>query len=114
MAKKKINVYTNMNNHMDNFSINAIIDNNVIKYIDSDYNKFVINLKNNILIKENKDFVIEIDFMNNLIKILMKEYKMEFEKEIRTLELSYHNNIYYVKYKLIDENIINEYELKNL
>ena len=114
MSKIRINVYTNMDNKKENVLINAIKDNNVIKYIDSDYNKYVVNIEGNILIKENKDFFITIDFPNNLIKILMKEYNKEFKKEIETIELNYNNNNYFVKYKLIDEKVINEYKIKIL
>lgn len=114
MTKIRINVYTNMDNHEENVIHKAIADNDVIKYIDSDNNKFVVDCNKNILMKENDEFIINIDFGNNLISIAMKEYQKEFKKEIKTLAINNDNNIYYVKYKLIDENVINEYQIKFL
>ena len=102
MAKIIINVYTNMDNHEENVIYNAITDNNVIKYIDSDNNKFVVDCNKNILIKENNEFNISIDFGNNLITIFMKEFQKSFEKEIQTLAINYDKNIRWNFYKNID------------
>ena len=44
----------------------------------------------------------------------VKEYNKEFFKEIKTETIINNNNIYYVKYKLIDENTINEYKIEFL
>jgi len=112
MAKIGINVYTNMDNVIENKNINAIVDNNVIKYIDSDNNKFIVDISNNVLIKENDEFIIKIEFSRNFISIILKEYSKEYIKEIETLAIEHNDNSYYVKYKLIDENIINEYKVK--
>jgi hypothetical protein len=35
-----------------------------------------------------------------------------FDKEIRILDKKIVNNYFYLKYLLVDENIINEYEIK--
>lgn len=114
MSKKKIKIYTNLNEIINNEVIDAIVLDNVIKYIDLVNNKFVVKINKNILIKETNDSVIKIDFNKNIISILLKEYNKEFYKDIKTLSLSHDNNIYYVKYKLIDENIINEYQIEIL
>lgn len=114
MSKKKIKVYSNLNEIINNDLIDAIVLNNVIKYIDLVNNKFVVDLSNNILIKETDESVVKIDFNKNIISILLKEYNKEFYKDIETLSLINNDNLYYVKYKLNDENIINEYQIEIL
>jgi len=114
MSKKRINIYTNMDKIINNDNFDAIVSNNVIKYIDLVNNKFVVDCNNDILIKENNDTLVKIDFSKNIISILLKEYNKEFYKEIDTLLINRDNNIYYVKYKLIDENVINEYRIEFL
>ena len=114
MSKKQINVYTNMDGVVDNKIINVIVDNSMIKYIDSCNNKFIVDLSKNVLTKENNESIINILFNENLIKVFIKDFNKEFIKEIKTIELINENNRYYVKYKLIDEDIINIYEIKFL
>lgn len=114
MAKNRINVYTNMDNIKENATFNAICNKNVIKYLDSVNNKVVVDCNKNILTKENGEYFIKIDFNKNIITIFMKEYQQEFIKEIKTLVINNDNNLYSVKYKLIDENVVNEYEIKFL
>ena len=114
MAKIKINVYTNMDNIKENKIFDAIINQRVIKYLDSANNKFVVNCEKNILTKENNEYFIEIDFNKEMITILLKDLGKKFIKEIKTLDINNDNNCYFVKYKLIDENLVNEYEIKFL
>ena len=112
MTKKIVNVYTNMDDKIDNIVIDAIVENKVIKYLDREHNKIIVDCDNNILIKENNEYIIKIDFLKNIISVLLKDYNKEFVKEIKTLMINSDNNIYYVKYKLIDENLINEYKIE--
>lgn len=114
MAKKDIKVYTNMDNFKETNIFSAIVLDNVIKYIDLVNNKFVVNYIENILIKENDESIIKLDFNKNIISIFLKEYNKEFIKYIKTISSNFDNNIYYVKYKLIDENVINEYQIEFL
>ena len=114
MSKRRINIYTNMDKIINNNNFDAIVFNNVIKYIDLVNNKFVIDCNNDILIKENNDTIVKIDFNKNIISILLKQYNKEFYKNINTILINKDNNVYYVKYKLIDENIINEYRIEIL
>ena len=114
MSKNRINIYTNMDKIINNNNFDAIVSCNVIKYIDLVNNKFVVDCNNDILFKENNDTIVKIDFNKNIMSILLKEYNKEFYKDIETLLINKDNNIYYVKYKLIDENVINEYRIEIL
>lgn len=114
MAKQKIKVYTNMDNNIESNTFDAILVNNVIKYIDLVNNMFVIDCSNDILSKENNDTKIVINFKKNIISIFLKEYNKEFIKDIETMFINKEEKKYTVKYRLIDEDIINEYQIEFL
>ena len=77
-------------------------------------NKMIIDMENNIINRENSDYVFDIDLINNKIIISMKKLDKKFEKSIKTLDITRSNKMYSVKYLLLDENIINEYYVKFL
>lgn len=112
MQKIKIKVYSKLNDIEENNEFLAIIDNNLIKYIDLENNKMNIDMKNNTIIRENTDYFFNIDFNNNKITITMKKLNKIFEKEINTMEISRTKKSYLVRYLLTDENIVNEYYVK--
>lgn len=110
--KLKIKIYSELDNLVESEEYFAIKTDNVIKYIDLANNKMNIDLENNLIIRENSDFIFNIDFINNNINIFMKKIKKYFNKKINTLKLIKTNNSFEVKYKLIDENIINNFYIK--
>ncbi len=112
MKRTKINVFTKLNNVEENNEFLAIKSDNLIKYIDLENNKMIIDIKNNVIIRENDDYLFNMDFSNNKIIIKMKKLDKEFEKNIKTLVISSSSRKYIVQYLLIDENIINEYYVK--
>lgn len=112
MQEIKIKVYSKLNDIEENNEFLAIIDNNLIKYIDLENNKMNIDMENNTIIRENTDYFFNIDFNNNKITITMKKLNKIFEKEINTMEISRTKKSYLVRYLLTDENIINEYYVK--
>ena len=99
------------NNINDIFDTNAIITDSTIKYVDNNKTKVLLNYIDNILIRENSDYLFNIDFNNNIIDITMKKYKKTFSKNIETLLIKKDNKSYLVRYKLIDEDVINEYQI---
>ena len=112
MKKTKVKVYSKLNNIEENNEFLAIIDDKLIKYIDLENNKMIIDKENNIIIRENIDYLFNMDFNNNKITITMKKLGKDFVKDIKTMDISNTSKIYSVKYLLIDENIINEYYVK--
>ena len=114
MKETKINVYSKLNNIEENNEFLAIKDDKLIKYIDLEDNKMIIDMENNTIIRENSDYIFKIDLINNRIIITMKKLNKDFEKNIKLLDISKSNKIYSVKYLLTDENIINEYYVKFL
>lgn len=110
MSKIKINVYSKLNNKENNIDLNAIIIDNKIKFKDKDI--FIIDLKNKTLLKDNKESLIELNFIKNKAIILVKSMNLEFKKDIKVIKLEIKDNYFYVKYLLIDENIYNEYCIK--
>ena len=73
MQEIKIKVYSKLNDIEENNEFLAIIDNNLIKYIDLENNKMNIDMENNTIIRENTDYFFNIDFNNNKITITMKK-----------------------------------------
>lgn len=109
MARTKINVYLKMNKIEKNEEFFAIKNNDVIKYIDFENNKMEVDLENNIIKKENIDYLFIIDLAKNNIYILAKKIKRSFNKPIQTLLVEKSKKRYLVRYLLEDENVINEY-----
>ena len=110
--KLKIKIYSELDNVIENEEYFAIKNDNVIKYIDLVNNKMNIDIENDLIIRENNDYLFNIDFRNDTISIFMKHLKKEFTKEIETIKLIKTKNSFEVKYNLIDENIINEFYVK--
>ncbi len=110
--KLKIKIYSELDNLIENEEYFAIKNNNVIKYIDLANNKMSIDIENDLIIRENNDYIFNIDFKNKNINIFMKHLKKEFNKEIETIRLIKTNNSFEVKYRLIDEDIINNFYIK--
>ena len=112
VMKLKIKIYSEMNNLIENEEYLAIINENIIKYIDLTNNKMFIDINNNIIKRENNDYIFTIDFENNNILIFIKNLKKEFNKKIQTIKLEKNSQSFKVRYRLIDENIINEFYIK--
>ena len=109
MKKTNVKVYTEFDNKYESNSFFAIKDNDVIKYIDLENNKIIVDMKNNTIIKENNDYLFNIDFINKRIDIKIKKLMKFFTKEIKLIKLEKTNKSFLVRYLLIDDNIYNEY-----
>ena len=112
MKKTNIRVFTKLNDIEENNEFLAIKDDNLIKYIDLEDNKMTIDMEKNIIIRENKDYLFNMDFNNNIITINIKKIGKVLEKEINTMIISKSETKYLIRYLLTDENIINEYYVK--
>ena len=109
MERKEIRVYTKMNNMETNDIFVAIKNENVIKYIDLDNNIMKIDYQNDSITRENKDYIFNIKLNENVIEIFVKKLRLKLNKDIETLLVKKAKKSYMVRYKLIDENEINEY-----
>ena len=69
MKKTKIKVCTEFDNKHECNEFMALKDDDVIKYIDLENNKMIIDIKNNIIIRENNDYLFNIDLNKNIIEI---------------------------------------------
>ena len=109
MEKKEIKVYTNFNGIEKNETFLAIKDEFVIKYTDLENNKMVIDTSNDIIRKENQDYLIEIYLQDNIIDITIKKFRRKINKGIKTLLIEKKKKSYLIRYQLLDEKEINEY-----
>ena len=112
MARLKINVYQELNNIKETNEFLAIKMDDVIKYIDLENNKMIVDMKNNIITRENSDYLFVLDFNKNNIDITLKHSKKCFSKLIEVLLIKKMKKSYLVRYSLIDDDIINEYFVK--
>ncbi len=112
MKKVNINVYSNLNNIEENNEFLAVLGNKLLKYNDFENNKMTIDMERNTIIRENSDYLFDIDFNNNKITISIKKLSKKIEKDIKTLVISRTNKEYLVRYLLVDDDIINEYYVK--
>ena len=110
--KLKVNVYSEFNEKKEIEEYLAIKTDNVIKYIDFADNIMIIDMENDIIKRENKDYIFIMDFNNNVIDINSKHLKKSFTKEIKKIKLEKTAKSYLIRYQLLDENIINELYLK--
>ena len=107
--KKKMSIKYDLSGIKKNDIIDCLIKDNVITYFDDDY-KMKIDLINHKIYRENNDINYEIDF--NKEKIVIKYNNYEFDKRIKILDKNIEKSSFYVKYLLVDEDIINFYEIK--
>lgn len=112
MKRCRVKVITNLDNIKEIHYFNAIKSDNVIKYIDFTKEKMLIDLDNNIFVRENDECRYIIDFKKNNIQIDVKSLKKMMNKGMKTLNIEKNKNSFLVKYQLIDENIINEYYIE--
>ena len=110
--KLKIKIYSELDKKIENEEYLAIKNDNVIKYIDFANNKMIIDMDKSIIIRENNDYLFTLDFNNNKIIIYAKHLKKEFTKDIITMMNDKTSKSYLVRYKLLDEDIINEFYIK--
>ena len=112
MKRTKIRVYTKLNDIEENNEFYAIKDEQILKYIDLENNKMTIDMENKIIVRENSDYLFNIDFNLNKITITMKKLHKTFIKDIKTVVITKSLTEFLVRYLLIDENTINEYYVK--
>ena len=108
MRKKMWLKYDLSGNKKDDV-VDCLIKDNIISYFDDDY-KMEIDLINHIINRYNNEVNYEIDL--NKEKIIIKYNNFEFDKKIKIIDKNVSNSSFLVKYLLVDENIINFYEIK--
>ena len=109
--KKKAFIRLNLDGKKSEFEKEVIYKDNTITYFDNDI-KMIINLNKGEIVRENNDYHSLIKVSDNKVVITLKSHNIMFDKEIRILDKKIVNNYFYLKYLLVDENIINEYEIK--
>ena len=107
--KKKMSIKYDLSGNKKDDIIDCIIKDNIITYFDDDY-KMKIDWDNYIIYRENNDINYEIDF--NKEQIIIKYNNYEFDKRIKIIEKKVTNSSFSIKYLLVDEDIINFYEIK--
>lgn len=115
--RKKINGYLKniSENKREIIQENAILTKNKLNYIKDDI-KYTILYKEKeiILIRENKEFKNILTFSKNrsiLSEYIIKDNNLSIFIEVKTLELIKNDKELYIKYEIVDSNIIYEYKI---
>jgi len=108
--KKKALIRLNLDNKKEEIKKDVIYKDNIISYFDNDI-KMIINLSKSEIEREDNEYHSLIKPLENTIIITLKAHNMKFNKDIKIIEIINENNRFYLKYLLVDENIINEYEI---
>ena len=107
--RKKMWIKYDLSGNKKDDVIECLVKDSVISYFDDDY-KMKIDLINHIIYREGNDISYEIDL--NKEKIIIKYNNYEFDKKIKIIDKNVSDSMFSVKYLLVDENIINFYEIK--
>ena len=107
--KKRMHIKCDLSGKARDDHIDCLFKDNIISYFDDDY-KMTIDIDNHKIYRENNDIKYEIDLKKE--KIIIKYNDLEFDKKIKILEKKINNFKFSVKYLLVDEDIINFYEIK--
>lgn len=107
--KKRMRIKYDLSGNKKDDIVDCLIKDNIVSYFDDDY-KMKIDMKNHKIYRENNDINYEIDL--NKEKIIIKYNNYEFDKKIKIMDKKVTNSSFSVKYLLVDEDIINFYEIK--
>ena len=111
MKKIKLNIILITNQQQQEYNVLGEYqkENNLIKYKESDklLTEVKIDLKNKLLIRENKDYYLEYKFIENQLtenKIKLKELDQSLYLNIKTEKLEINDNKFEVIYTIIDSD----------
>ena len=106
----KILVKTNTNDIKETKVYDCVNDNNKIIYHESSY-LVTIDMVNKRINRKNNEYDINIDLINEKIDINLIEYQKIVSETIKIQKMLFNDNKVYVKYKIIDEDRLVEYEV---
>ena len=109
--KRKAHIKYNLYGEVKDYQVDVIYNNNNVTYFDNDV-KTIIDLKNGIIIRENNEYRYDIDLSKYHINIHLNKENIDLEIRVNILEKKYNSSYLYIKYLLVEENIINEFEIK--
>lgn len=95
----------------DESIIDAIIDNNIIKYMEPENTSVSYDLENNILERDNEDIHMIYDFNNKNGSILVKEMERELEISIENILIDRLKNNIKVNYSIENNDFLYELEV---
>ena len=107
LAHIKYNLYGETND----YQIDVIYKDGTITYFD-DGVKTIIDLKKGIINRENNEYQYVIDLSKYHINIHLNKENVDLEIRVNIFEKKFDLEYLYIKYLLVEENIINEFEIK--
>ena len=106
---KKFNIKVNIESTETNTSYNAvaIIEEDMIKYIEIDNTNVILDIKNNILNRENEKIKMKLEFNIEEItinEIYLKDLNSTISIMVKTKEIIKRDKFYKVEYEIIDND----------
>ena len=107
--RKNIEVYIKNNDKkkISNYKAIYLKDKQVLKYQEDDKTNVTLNLKDNILIRENNEIYMKYIFIKNNItesNILIKDLDKNINIKIKTNKILKQDKIYELEYEIIESN----------
>ena len=109
--KKSAHIKYNLYGEIKDYQMDVIYKDSRITYFDNEV-KTIIDLKDGIIIRENDEYRYVIDLSKYHINIHLNKENIDLEIRINVLEKKYNSKYLYIKYLLVEENVINEFEIK--
>lgn len=115
IVKIKVNIKNKEKNLENIYNAIYIEDKLIIKYQETDKTNVTLNIKDNILVRENNKIYMQYKFIKNKVtknQLRLKEIDQELIIDLKTINLKKENNNFEVKYKLLDSNDIFIYKIR--
>ena len=103
MSRIKANISITSSNNNESYVVNAIRQNNILKYYENDNTKVIFDINNNQLVRENKELKIIYHFEedNNTKGLVeIKELAKEVVVDIKTISIHSNEDIIDIKYQV--------------
>ena len=78
------------------------LNNEILSFFDKDTNntEIIIDLNNDILIRNNEDYKIKMNFQKKIIEYKLKKENLEFDQDINIIMLKKSKNEYIINYQI--------------
>ncbi len=89
----------------------SILENNIYKYKEDNGTKVILDINNNILIRENNDIYMKYDFNNKTGNLVVKELDKIFDLEMNKVNFLKEDKLIEIKYNIDEEEFIYRLEV---
>lgn len=113
-TKIKVTIKNKEENLINMYNAIYIEDKKIIKYQETDKTNVTLNIKDNILVRENNKIYMQYTFIKNKVtknRLRLKEISQSIIMDLKTINIKKEKKNFEVKYKLLDSNDIFTYKV---